>query len=71
MPSHQPMARGVTSLMYVGDDAAVTPAKPAVTSKELAVGVLAAYVALSSHGLVRLASAGIAATVGYRAYKAR
>lgn len=69
------MARGVSNLMYVGDDAATAPTTAIATGKpsgkEIAVGLGAAYVALSSSGLVRLASAGIAAWVGYRAYRAR
>ncbi len=62
------MARGVSQLMYVGDDAS-PPAKP--SNRELGAGAVAALVAMNSTGLVRLASAGIAAWVGYRAYKAR
>lgn len=65
---HPPMTRGVSQLMYVGDDGIAT-GKP--SGNELAVGAVSAYVALSSRGLVRLASAGIAAWIGYRAYKAR
>ena len=67
---HPPMARGVSNLMYVGDDVApVASGKP--SGKEIAVGLGAAAVALSSSGLVRLVSAGIATWIGYRAYKSR
>ncbi len=68
----RPMSRGVEQLMYVGDDEAVETAllgKP--TGKELAVGAVAAVVALQSKGVTRLVAAGIASWVGYRAYRAR
>jgi hypothetical protein len=70
---NKPMARGVTHLMYVGDDDAVDNALavPKPSPRELAVGAIAAVVALQSRGITRLAAAGIAAWVGYRAYKAR
>lgn len=57
--------------MYVGDDAAVGVATGKPSNKELLAGAAAAYVALSSTGLVRLAAAGIATVIGYRAYKSR
>ncbi|HMA25319.1 MAG TPA: hypothetical protein VKP00_15020 [Gemmatimonadaceae bacterium] len=65
-----PTERGVTTLMYVGDDDAV---EKAITpsSKELLVGALAVIVALQSKGITRLAATGVAGYVGYRAYKAR
>lgn len=65
-----PADRGVTTLMYVGDDDAV---EKAITpsSKELLVGALAVIVALQSKGVTRLAATGVAGYVGYRAYKAR
>ncbi len=62
------MARGVSQLMYVGDDGLAT-GKP--DTKEMVTGAVAAIVAWKSTGIVRLAAAGIAAWVGYRAYKAR
>lgn len=65
--AHAPMTRGVSQLMYVGD-AELASGKP--SGAELAGGAVAAYVALSSKGLVRLVSAGIAAFVGYRGYRA-
>lgn len=65
-----PMSRGVTHLMYVGDDEAVEKAlKP--TGGQLAIGAAAVLVALQSRGITRLAAAAVAAFVGYRAYKAR
>jgi hypothetical protein len=68
-----PMSRGVTQLMYVGDDdaveTAVAPPKP--TTKDLAIGAVAALVALQSRGVTRLAAAGVAGYIGYRAYKSR
>jgi hypothetical protein len=69
--AHAPMTRGVSQLMYVGDDDAVELASGKPSGTELAGGAVAAYVALSSKGLVRLVAGGIAAWVGYRAYKAR
>ena len=67
---NRPWTRGVTQLMYVGDDEAVENAvKP--SGRELAVGAVAAVVALQSRGVTRLVAAGIATLIGYRAYKAR
>jgi len=67
---HKPRSRGVTQLMYVGDDEAVEHAlKPA--PRELAVGAVAAVVALQSRGITRLVAAGIASWVGYRAWTSR
>ena len=67
------MARGVTHLMYVGDDEAVETAivKVKPTTKEIGVGLVAALVALQSRGITRLVATGIAGYVGYKAYKAR
>ena len=67
----QPADRGVTTLMYVGDDEAVDKAVAAPSPKELGVAAVAAIVALQSKGITRLAAAGIAGWIGYRAYKAR
>lgn len=71
--NRSPMSRGVTQLMYVGDDEAVETAVaiPKPSPKELAVGAVAVVVALQSRGITRLAAAGIAGYVGYRAYKSR
>lgn len=66
-----PIDRGVTQLMYVGDDDAVDNAVAAPSSKELLVGAIAAIVALQSKGITRLAATGIAGYVGYRAIKSR
>ncbi len=66
-----PGERGVTTLMYVGDDDAVEKATTTPSQKELAVGAIAVIVALQSKGITRLAAAGIASYIGYRAYKAR
>lgn len=66
-----PTDRGVTQLMYVGDDEAVDKAVEAPSTKELGVAAIAAIVALQSKGITRLAATGIAAFIGYRAYKAR
>lgn len=57
--------------MYVGDDDVIDKVTQAPSPKELGVGVVAAIVALQSRGTTRLAAAGIAAFIGYRAYKAR
>lgn len=70
--SYKPPAdRGVTQLMYVGDDDAVDKAVAAPSSKEIAVGIIAAIVALQSKGITRLAATGVAGYIGYRAYQAR
>lgn len=67
----QPTDRGVTQLMYVGDDDAVDKAVAAPSAKELIVGAIAAIVALQSKGVTRLAAGGVAGYIGYRLYKAR
>ena len=65
------MARGVTHLMYIGDDEAVeTAVKTKPSPKEIGIGVVAALVALQSRGIMRLVATGIAGYVGYKAYKA-
>lgn len=66
-----PADRGVTTLVYVGDDDAVERATAGPSSKELIVGAIAAIVALQSKGITRLAATGVAGYIGYRAYKAR
>jgi hypothetical protein len=66
-----PADRGVTTLMYVGDDDAVDKAVTAPSAKELLVGAIAAIVALQSRGVTRLAAGGVAGYIGYRLYKAR
>jgi hypothetical protein len=66
----RPADRGVTTLTYVGDDDAVDKAV-APSPKEMGVGAIAALVALQSRGLTRLAAAGIAGWIGYRAFRSR
>lgn len=68
-----PAARGVTQLMYVGDDEAVDKATAAVppTTGTLAVGAISAVVALQSRGITRLVAGGIASWVAYRYVRAR
>ena len=69
--SYRPPAdRGVTTLMYVGDSDAVDKATAAPTPKEMAIGAIAAIVALQSKGITRIAALGVASFIGYRAYKA-
>ena len=67
--NHGPAQRGVTSLMYVGDDDAVEKAVAPSPAAQLA-GIVAAVVALQSHGVTRLAAAAVAGVIGYRSYKA-
>ena len=67
----KPAERGVTTLMYVGDDDAVEKAVQAPSAGELGLGIIAAIVALQSRGATRLAAAGVAGFIGFRAYKAR
>jgi hypothetical protein len=67
----QPAERGVTQLMYVGDDEAIDKVLAPPSAKEIGVGAVAAIVALQSKGLTRLVATGIAAFIGYRAIKAQ
>ncbi len=66
----KPMSRGVTHLMYVGDDDAVEKALDPGSRNELIAGAVAAVVALKTRGVTRLLAGGIAAIVGYRAFTA-
>lgn len=66
---NSPADRGVTTLMYVGDDDAVENATQAPSPREFGIGLLAALVALQSRGVTRLAAGGVAGYVGYRLYK--
>lgn len=66
-----PTERGVTTLMYVGDDEAVEKATNAPSDKEMLVGAGAAIVALQSKGITRLVALAIAAYVGTRALNVR
>ncbi len=67
----QPPDRGVTTLMYVGDDEAVEKAVGDARDSHLLFGGIAAIIAMYSKGVTRLASTGVVAYVVYRAYKAR
>lgn len=69
--TRRPFARGVSQLMYVGDDEAVDKAVAAPSAKDVGAGLVAALVAAKSKGVVRLAAAGIASWMAYRVYKAR
>jgi hypothetical protein len=67
----QPAERGVTQLMYVGDDEAVDKAVGDPRDSHLLFGGIAAIVALQSKGITRLAALAVAGYVGYRVYQAR
>jgi hypothetical protein len=70
MARHHPFSRGVSQLMYVGDDG--TPAPRSVDKKaELAIGAVTAYLAVKSRGLPRALWAGIAAYSALKLYRAR
>lgn len=64
-----PADRGVTTLMYVGDDDAIEKATQSPSAKEIGIGLLAAIVALQSCGVTRLAAGSVAGYVGYRLCK--
>jgi len=66
-----PSDRGVTQLMYVGDDDAVDKAVGDPRDSHLLFGGIAAIVALQSKGITRLAALAVAGYVGYRVYQAR
>ncbi len=66
-----PRDRGVTSLMYVGDDEAVDKAVGGPTDSHILFGGIAAIVALQSKGITRLAALAVVGYVGYGVYKAR
>lgn len=68
--SYRPQAeRGVTTLMYVGDDQVVDRATATPSSTELLVGALAAHLAVSARGVARIATGGYAAYIAYRLLK--
>lgn len=67
---HPPAARGVSSLMYVGD-AALETAIAAPTSLEMGIGVIGLAVALLTKGTPRAAGAITAAVVGLRYMRSR
>ena len=62
---HKPRSRGVTQLMYVGDDDAVERAT-ATPSGEAVLGLVAAVVAVKSKGPTRWLAAGIASYIALR-----
>ncbi len=65
--SERPAGRGVSQLMYVGDDAAVERTwQRTLSDGQVYVGLGCAVAALHSKGAVRLATGGIAALVGLR-----
>lgn len=69
---HKPVARGVTELMYVGDDEAdkIAIAKPTVGVADAVAGAIGLYLALTKSTTgIRLAGAGICTAVAYRWYK--
>lgn len=67
----KPAERGVTTLMYVGDDQSVEKATGSTPSSlELLLGAAAAYFALEARGVARVASGGYAAYTAYRLLKA-
>lgn len=65
-----PMARGVDTLMYVGDSDAVEKATTP-SSTEMGLGALAALVALKTKGITRWGAAGLAGWIGYRLWQSR
>lgn len=70
----RPFARGVDTLMYVGDDAATEAAtSPMPSTTTLGIGLLALIIAAKGKGVTldRVAAAGIAAVIGYRVYEAK
>jgi hypothetical protein len=66
-----PTDRGVTQLMYVGDDEAVDKAVGDARDSHLLFGSIAAIVAMQSKGITRLAALALAGYVVYRATQAR
>lgn len=69
--AHAPFARGVSHLMYVGDDAGTAPtsAFDKITTNEKIAGALGLWAAISGRGLLRLAGIATAGYVGYKATK--
>jgi hypothetical protein len=69
---HPPITRGVTELMYVGDDQAVEKAVAMPSTMELALGAAGVYAAFRHRDpILRIFGAGIAFSVGYRAFQAK
>lgn len=63
---HPPAARGVASLMYVGDDEAVENAVSEPTGLEIGIVALGLTTALLTRGTLRTAGAAAAAVVALR-----
>lgn len=63
---HKPAARGVATLMYVGDDQAVERAVADPGPLETALGALGLAAALFGRGAVRALGAATAVVVGVR-----
>lgn len=63
---HKPAARGVATLMYVGDDQAVARAVAAPTPLEAALGALGLAAAVFGRGTVRTLGAAAAVIVALR-----
>lgn len=65
---HKPFSRGVSHLMYVGDDEAVETATSGKTNlardaAELAIGGIALYEALKSRGTKRVIAISVVAMI--------
>jgi hypothetical protein len=65
LPSSKPFARGVTQLMYVGDDDAVE--KTTAGQRDLLIAGACAIGAIATKGHPRMGLAAIALYFGYRA----
>lgn len=63
---HKPFARGVSHLMYVGDDEAVETATGKTLARdaaELAIGGIALYEAFKNRGTKRVVAIGVVAMI--------
>jgi len=67
---HRPVTRGIDRLQYISGTAELEAAIAAVTPKEVGLGAVAAFVALKSKGIVRIAAAGAAAYVAWQLWQA-
>lgn len=67
----KPADRGVTTLMYVGDDDAVDKAIAPLSSSDMLLAAAALIVAMQSRGVTRMAAATVAGWVGVKYYKSR
>jgi len=67
---HRPVTRGIDRLQYISGTAELEAAIAAVTPKEIGLGAVAAFVALKSRGIVRIAAAGAAAYVAWQLWQA-